>query len=319
MGAEFSDIEVDGGTKLMAERLVKDIKKDYSVDWVYLQNTRQLEVDGERTVIKVQDSFEASGLLRTLAGRHPKHNNEVAVSNLLSKKFNKNVGDYVSIKDESGIVHQFLITGIFQTVDEYGSIIRMVESGMKVLNPKFELTDAYIKLKNHENLDNTINKMKVRYTGYQEISNHRKEDEDKVNTVKAVFAVISKLVFALTILMIGFVTLLIMKVTIYAETKELGIYKALGFSSARLRLQLALRFVIITFFGGILGILLETQLGSKMLSACLQGVGISSINLGFNITNALLPLIMMPLLAVLSSYVSSGNTKKVSPYELINE
>lgn len=94
----------------------------------------------------------------------------------------------------------------------------MHASGMKLLNPDFEQNSINIKLRSYDNLD-------------------------------------ARLFFLLAVIMISVITLLMMKITIYGETRELGIYKAIGFSSFRLRLQLAQRFTMITAFGGSIGII----------------------------------------------------------------
>jgi len=110
-----------------------------------------------------------------------------------------------------------------------------------------------------------------------------------------------------------------MKITVYGETRELGIYKAIGFSSARLRLQLAQRFVMITAFGGGIGVVLETLFGAKLFSYALRFAGISNFSIEFSLLNILLPIVIISLLALISSFLSSSNTKRVSVYGLINE
>ncbi|MBC8059237.1 MAG: FtsX-like permease family protein [Clostridiaceae bacterium] len=319
LGMEFSDIKLITKSQIDLERLIKDINKDYPVEWLYYETSKQLEVEGESTRLKIQEDFDNTGGITTIKGRHPKHDNEVAISDLLKRKFNKDIGQYVSIKDKSGIEQQFIITGIFQTVDEYGSIVRITETGAKILFSDFQRSEAYMKLKAYDNLDQVIKEMKEKYVGYEEISNKRKATEITISTVKTVFSVISKVVLVITIIMISFVTLLILKITVYAEIKELGIYKALGFSSARLRWQLALRFLIVTVLGGIIGIVFETFFGSQIISLALRNVGISSLNIEFSIVNAGLALVIIPVIAMISAFISSVNIKKVSVYELINE
>ena len=319
MGTEFADLEVDTVTKAEAEKLINSIKVDYAVKWAFYRNTEQLEVDGESTVIKVRDNFTSSGVLKTLKGHFPQHDNEVAITTLLERRYKKHVGDYVSIKDAKGELHEFMISGTFQTIDEGGEVLMMHTSGMLVLNPEFEQNEVYIKLKSHDNLDATIQQMQARYTGYEEISNERKGMVDSVNTIKVVFLAITRLVLALTIIMISVISLLMMKITVYGETRELGIYKAIGFSSARLRLQLAQRFVMITAFGGGIGVVLETLFGAKLFSYALRFAGISKFSIEFSLLNILLPIVIISLLALISSFLSSSNTKRVSVYGLINE
>lgn len=319
MGAEFSDVELDTDTKAEADKIISSMKMDYEVQWLFFRNKRQLEVDDERTAVDVRDNFTASGVLITLEGYFPKHDNEVAITSLLERRYQKHVGDYLSIKDMKGELHEFIITGTFQTIDEGGAVIMMHVSGMKLLDTGFEQNEVYIKLVSHDNLDETISQMEARYTGFKEISNERKGMVDQINTMKNVFVTISNLFFVLTIIMISVITLLMMKITIFGETRELGIYKAIGFSSSRLRLQLAQRFVIITVLGGSIGIILETLFGAKLFSYVLRYAGISSFYVEFNLANTLLPIVIISLLALISSYISSTNTKRVSAYGLINE
>lgn len=319
LGITVPDIELDAKTKEGAARLIEKIKKDYDIEWVYYERTEQLDLEDVRTVIKVENDFNATGELKTLDGRFPKHNNEIALSCLLRDKLKKDIGDYVSIKDKKGIKHSFIISGTFQTIDEGGLVSKINEAGMKVLDPSFESNEAYIKLKDNSNLEKIISEMKNKYTGYDEISNQKEETEDQINVIKTVFTAISKMVFIFTIIIISFITLLIMKITIYGEIRELGIFKALGFSSGRIRYQLALRFAIITILGGLIGVLIEIAIGARLFSMALHGVGISSVDLDFNILNAIKPILIISLLALFSAFISSGKTKKVSAYSLINE
>lgn len=319
LGADFADIEIDTHTKEEATKLVAQIKADYEVEWAYFENSVQIEVEEERTVINIREDFEVTGVLKTLEGRFPKHDNEVMITSLLKERYGKSIGDYLLMKDSKGGFQNFMITGVFQTIEEGGAVIMMHESGMKALNPDFELNEVYLKLKSHENLDETIHDMQAKYTGYEEISNERQDSVEKIDTIKKVFSAISKLVLVLTIIMISVITLLMMKITIYGETKEMGIYKAIGFSSFRLRVQLAQRFVMITLLGGAFGIFLETLWGAKLFSYALRFAGISSFSIEFQLIYALLPMMIISTLALISSYISSGNTKRVSAYRLISE
>ena len=319
LGSEFPDIKLAAGGRPDAERLVSDIRKDYDVEWTMFEDTTSLNVEDEVIMVKIRDTYESGGEVSTLYGRFPAHGNEAAISNLLKSRYNKDVGDYISIMDANGIKHHFLITGVFQSIDNGGSSVKMLESGMKTLDPQFELKTAFIKLKSHDGLDNIISEMKEKYLGFEDISNERSYSESSINILRSVFSAISALVFLFTAIIIGFVTLLVVKITVYAETKEMGIFKALGFSSAQIRLQLIFRFLIITVVGGLIGIVLEALSGSQLFSQVLRSSGISSLSLGFNLFNALAPLAAISLIAMLSAFVSSGNTKKVSAYRLINE
>ncbi|MDP4094817.1 MAG: ABC transporter permease [Bacillota bacterium] len=319
VGGQIRDVEIDTDRMADAERIVDKIKKDYKVDWVMYEVDKQLTIDDQKTTVFISNDFSISGELSTLEGRHPLHENEIAISMLLKQKFNKGIGQYLEVRDSEGNPHQYLITGTFQTTDNDGENARMLNSGMKALDPGFELNEAYVKLKSHDKLDSVINEMRDRYTGYQEISNDRTEANDKISTVTSVFSTISTLVFVLTVILIGFITLLIMKITVYNEVKEFGIFKAVGFSSSKIRLQLAIRLVLVSIAGGIIGAVLVLLTGSQLLSEGLHSIGIFNFKIDFNLVFIIIPIIVIVLITMLSAYLTSANAKKVTAYRLINE
>ncbi len=319
LGIELSDIELDTGTKAEAERIIADIERDYGTQWTYFQNTLVLELDDQKTVIRTRNGFELPGIVKPVAGRFPKHENEIMISNLLKNRLNKGIGDYIAIKDINGELHQYIVTGILQSLDYGGSFAMMLEEGVKTVLPDFQLNEAYIRLKNSDKLDEVIEEMKNNYTGYQEISSQRKQSMDSLNTIKSVFSLISRLILAATISMIALITFLVMKITVYGESKELGIYKAIGFSAARIRFQLSIRLTLLTAAGAFIGAVLAALSGEAVFSAALSSRGISSLAFDWKIFYILLPVAIIPLMALLAGYIASGNTKKVSVYSLINE
>ena len=86
--------------------------------------------------------------------------------------------------------------------------------------------------------------------------------------IKAVIYVISA-VFALVV-----VSMMCSK-TFVREKIDIGIYKALGFTSGKLRMQFAMRFLMVAFFGIIIGTALSLTLSDKMLSWMLRSMGIA--------------------------------------------
>lgn len=319
LGAQIADIQLNTKSNEMGEQLIKQITRDYDVREVYYESSRQILIEDERSVVEVSDDFDKTGKLKLIEGRHPKHDNEIAVSFLMESRYKKKIGDFLSLKGKDGMTHEFLITGVFQTILEGGYMGRITEEGMKKIDPSFELNEIYIKLKSNHNLDNIINQMKQRYCGYEEISNQYKETMGQLGAVRTVLKQVSQLVFVLTIIIISFITLLIMKVTVFGELTELGIYKAIGFSSGRLRYQLSLRFLLICLAGSLLGIGTEFFSGSALLSLSLQYVGIASVKLSFNAQNCIFATAAITILSLISAYISSSNTKTVTAYSLINE
>jgi hypothetical protein len=90
LGSELADIKIDTRTKADAVKLYAQISRDYGIKWVsYKRHDIEFLMDNSRIRAEVKDDFDANGQLFTISGRHPKHDNEIAVTNLVKKEFGK--------------------------------------------------------------------------------------------------------------------------------------------------------------------------------------------------------------------------------------
>ena len=103
------------------------------------------------------------------------------------------------------------------------------------------------------------------------------------------------------------------------ERKDIGIYKSLGFTCVKLRLQFALRFLLVALLGSILGSGLCYFLSGKMLSMLLSGVGITNFMASFDIKTVSIPVFVICSSFFVFSYLASGRIKKVEIRELVTE
>ena len=130
--------------------------------------------------------------------------------------------------------------------------------------------------------------------------------------IKAVIYVISA-VFALVV-----VSMMCSK-TFVREKIDIGIYKALGFTSGKLRMQFAMRFLMVAFFGIIIGTALSLTLSEKMLSWMLRSMGIARFVIDYRFITVFLHILAVVLSYFLFAYLVAGKTKKVEVRSLITE
>jgi predicted lysophospholipase L1 biosynthesis ABC-type transport system permease subunit len=130
--------------------------------------------------------------------------------------------------------------------------------------------------------------------------------------IKAVIYVISA-VFALVV-----VSMMCSK-TFVREKIDIGIYKALGFTLGKLRMQFAMRFLMVAFFGIIIGTALSLTLSDKMLSWMLRSMGIARFVIDYRFITVFLHILAVVLSYFLFAYLVVGKTKKVEVRSLITE
>lgn len=107
--------------------------------------------------------------------------------------------------------------------------------------------------------------------------------------------------------------------TFVREKIDIGIYKALGFTSRNLRLQFAVRFLIVAIFGIIIGTTLSLTLSEKLLSHLLRSMGIVNFVIDYRFITVFLPIAAVALCYFLFAYMAAGKTKRVEVRNLITE
>lgn len=65
-----------------------------------------------------------------------------------------------------------------------------------------------------------------------------------------------------------------------SETGKMAVYKSLGFSSGKLRLSFALRFLIVVIIGTIIGMCLSSLCAGSMIGSIFRMFGIGELNSG---------------------------------------
>lgn len=106
---------------------------------------------------------------------------------------------------------------------------------------------------------------------------------------------------------------------LFMERKDLGIYKALGFSTRHLRLTFALRFGILSVIGSGIGIFLSAISTDPLVGFVLKLYGISNFPAHPGIASMISPAMVVVGLFIGFSYLASRKIKAVSLITLIRE
>ena len=103
------------------------------------------------------------------------------------------------------------------------------------------------------------------------------------------------------------------------ERIDLGIYKANGFNTFKLRNTMAIRFMIVAFIGLVIGCIMSMFLSGFFLGLLLNSLGLGRINVPDKFINMLIVVLGGMLIVYLSAYIASRRIKRVSIRELVVE
>lgn len=251
-----------------------------------------------------------------LSGRTCAAENEIVITEFVAADLNLNIGDSLTVTGDSGS-DTYTISGIYSCANDMGANVGMNQEGYLKIgrdDPQiwchhYFLADPAQKTAITQTLEST-------YGG--DIHIHE-------NTWSGLYGIISAMQ-ALVIFMGVMVMLFILIVTVMtgskilsAEQRDIGIYKAIGFTNKKLRFSFALRFGIAAIPGSLLGILLAAVLTDPLVSSIMKFAGISNFASYPSTSSVLLPAAAVIILFTAFAYLASGKIKKADLTILITE
>ena len=259
-------------------------------------------------------TFKNSDVMPVLKGRAPIYDNEIAVSSILLDEFNLKIGDEVTVAWEDK-KEKYLISGVAQLMNDAGRCFEMSYDGAEKLGFNSWLYGGY-SLENDENnkeIAESINKKFGDIVEAREVDGILDDQfqiaVDSMQLIIYVFSIIFSLVVVHMVCSKAFI----------GERRDIGIYKALGFTSVKLRLQFAVRFLIVAVLGSLLGGILSCAFSGKMLGVLLRGVGITSFATEFGIIIVIIPIVLICISFFVFSFLTSGKINRVEIKELVTE
>lgn len=185
-------------------------------------------------------------------GTPPQNKNEIAFSPLTAKKFGVDIGDKVKLKI-NGKTEEYLITALFQNMDQVGSVCRLHEDVELIDREMSSAFPFQVDFDDHPDKD-TIEERKEKLKdilNIEEIFNTA-EFVNETTGVSDTIAAVKDLVLIISIVIIVMIAVLIERSFITKEKAEIALMKALGFKDRAIIRQHASRFAICAVISGII-------------------------------------------------------------------
>lgn len=324
MGTEFADIAVyvseEKADRVLpeAEELVKSVTK---VIGTFSSANTYLSVNGENIyghIIKDPNSLQA-----IIKGRAPLYDNEIIITEMVADTLEIAMGDEVTVslgKYEG----KYMVSGIFQTSFDSGMCITLSEAAMNRIiddpERKIKISNISFALADSKDADMVISVLRGKYGDAVGV------DIEQFSLNSYIGANVSDIMYMLQAVIYLFSAIFALAAvrmvtvrTFLQERMEIGIYKAVGFSSRTLRLGFGVRFMTAAAFGIILGIILSLLFSPSVVGIGLKMIGLSRIPSEFNLLSVAVPAIILALCFFAFAVLSSGKVKRVEARELVME
>jgi putative ABC transport system permease protein len=302
-----------------ARSVREHIEKDGNTRKVfYYQNFTVMIGDTQTNNIAAEDFSLFEGAL-LYEGRYPKHENEICVSGRLAEQNGLAVGEAAKIT-QGGKTAEYLIVGLIQTVNSGGISCAMTIPGVLRIQPDYRPREIYVYLKDNTKTAGFVDSIQAKFESKLKNSINLKELMDaQLGVYGDIFMIEALVLICVTALVIFLVLYLMMKTIILRRRRELGIQKALGFTTLQLMNQSALYFIpVITFgvaaggIGGILGF-------NPIFVALTKTMGIMTASMPAAIKPTIVMCGGLVLLAYAFAMLIAQRIRKISAYSLVTE
>lgn len=243
-----------------------------------------------------------------LEGRTCTAENEIVVTESIAADFGIGIGDTVTVRGDAGS-GEYILSGIYSCANDMGGNFGMNREGyLKIGQDSPNLWCWHYFLSDTLQKEVIADALENAYGG--DIHVHE-------NTWPGLFGIISAMqtlllfLYVLVIVFILIVTVMTSSKILSAEQRDLGIYKAMGFSSSGLQCTFSLRFGIISLFGGLVGTALAAVLTDPLVGSIMKLAGISNFSSNPDFFTAFLPMAVVILLFTVFGWLSAVKIRKV--------
>jgi len=313
-------LDISDEAILMLDEIVAEIEEQYSVAIVFEMITTWMLIEGVDVSGFAYDTFDGIGLIEPLSGRFPIYDNEVTLSPVVAALSEKGIGDRIYLRFGEFEPAEFIVTGMAENINNLGRTIIMTMEGAKRLAPGVVPFERHIIFEEGTDVPATVAEIK---SAYEHDDIFVFEFEVLVGTMVDSIAEVVNLVtgvsYALTAALIALITFLLTIIAMYREYADIAVFKAVGFTSWQLRLQFALRFLLVSLSGGLLGMGLSLLVGDALITFIFRFFGISRMSLNLGPAEALPPILLVSTVALIATWLVSTRVKRVSVRTLISE
>lgn len=317
-GAEPANLMITVKADADIKELLHNIQQMDHVQKVNIFDLIETKIEDQIVYTNVTDHYNQLENNIVYEGRQPKHENEIALSWVVSEQINKGIGDMVELEYGTE-TSSFLVTGISQSIGNLGQVAAVTMEGIQRLQSDYTGTSLYVYLDGISNKDFVKNVQNQYGEQIIETLDIDENIESQTGMYTAAVLALMLLVLLITILVVVMILYLVIRTMIIKRKKEFGVMKALGYSTLQLMNQISISFLPVITIGVALGGVLGYFFTNPMLSVLLSGAGVKRLEFTIHLPIVFLICCSILMLAYIVSMLVSRRIKAISAYALITE
>lgn len=324
MGIEYADISFHV-RRSMADEYIPDVKEFVNsitdVTETFCSDVDYLSVNGENLACSIVE--DPKSILLIIKGRASLYDNELMITEMVGNVLEIGMGDEVTVS-YGAYEGTYIVSGICQNTIDSGMSVTISKSALNRIidkaEDKFNIGSISFALANPDDADPVIEAMREKYGENENIGivKHTVESYVGFNVIDIMF-IIQYTIYSFSAIFALAAVRMVTSKTFIQERREIGIYKAIGFTSRSLRLSFGIRFMITAVLGIALGISLSLPFSSRAVGLVLSLIGLTKMPSEYNFVSVAVPAAILMLCFFIFAFLSSGKVKRVQARELVTE
>ncbi len=292
---------------------MSEVKKTAFLDYVTMKSDRTIVSVG------VMEDYEKKETNLVYEGRNPQHGNEIAIGGHFAEAVEKEIGDSIVMTYQDKKV-EYLITGLTQGVNLNGMVAWLTTDGYKKTDPQFQHITLEIYLEEGIGAAGFIKNLEKEFEGqYRNLMDIDLLFEEGMSSYQSIVSQIGIIMMAAMAFIVILVLYFVINSSIIQRKRELGIQKAIGYTTFQLMNQITIGFMPSIITGVTIGSILGILSTNPLMSVGMRAAG--TMKAEFIIEPGLI--ILFSGIIVLTSYVTSMaityRIRKISAYTLVSE
>ncbi len=310
------DATVDGGeTMLRAIEGMETVGSVYGDTWYAFNYSI-----GRRVASITTRAFTDTSLIKggsVLEGHWPESANEILLASAAADTLGVGMGDTVTVK-ASGKEESFRVCGLCQTMNNMGMMAYITMSGYERIAPKASEYNIFVNLKKGMTFDRFKSEFEDRYPDV-EVTDYNESAAATTGVISSGMRAVAVFIAALTMLIVAFVVALIVRTQVTREWRNLGVSKALGFTSGQLIRQIMLSNMPSIVVGIAIGLTAASFSGGRLMKTAFMIFGFRKAVFNVYPLSYVLTVILICTVAVATAAILGRRIKDLEPVNMITE
>ncbi|MDR1825608.1 MAG: FtsX-like permease family protein [Bifidobacteriaceae bacterium] len=252
-------------------------------------------------------------------GRYARHENELVMTPVLASTLDKTIGDTVTLS-LGGEGADYLVTGLIQSMNEYGMLVGLNTDGIKRVLPSYQFDEVFVYLDDIDQAEPFLDAVAADL-GEAVVATLPMWTmaQAQLRAYGDLFGVVATAILVIAIVVVVLVLYLVLGATILRRRRSFGIQKALGYTSGQLMRQIAFTYMPVIAAAVLAGALAGYLAFGSMMGGIFRWLGIVSVHMQpWAAGSAVLALVLVPFAFAVAMLVAR-RIRRVSAYALATE